>query len=393
MISYIMNEGDKKHKVGATSNSRILTKMSSPPPANRGVMDTKEESASIQPDLVREAIADFLARRDGSGLKDGVHIDWLSCTFFDHPSGPIDFSGLMLILGWQGVPWEIMERGYRGYKQAARCGHVSVAWNGAEGMGIHIDFSGQGLVEFAEAGYFGDRKAVWDFLRKAYDYGAFKVTRLDVAWDDFTGQVDIDEVIRKLEAHEFTSRWQKWEVRAPKKLSSGEVLGRTVYCGSRQSGMFLRVYDKALQSGELGAALKLRHWVRVELEAHDEQATLLMAAMYKEGSFEPAAKVLNFHLAFREVGRGANRSRWAISEWWARVLDTVERMNLGLGRVPVSVERAVLWLSKQVSGTLEFVREYMLLYEKDNGSDWMERLAAMGRRRLQPWQLGILENG
>lgn len=345
---------------------------------------------TVSGEQVRQVIAEFCGRGDWRKMEDGVHIDWLSITFFDHPNGPVDFSGLMLILGWQNVPWEFLERGYRGYKQAARCGHVSVAWDGAAGMGIHFDFSSKGLDEFGAAGYFGEREAVWDFLRKAYDYGPVKISRLDVAWDDFSGWIDIEEVVRKLEAREFTARWQKWEIRQPKKLASGEILGRTIYVGSRQSGMFLRIYDKRLQVGDVAVALQVPHWVRVELEAHDEQATLLLAQMFSRGSFQPAAEVLNYHLCFREVGTDPNRSRWAVSGWWAHVLDTIERTNLGLGRVPQTVERAVVWLAKQVSGTLEFVRRYMMMYGAETGSDYMEVLARLGGRRLKPWHVGML---
>lgn len=108
---------------------------------------------------------------------------------------------------------------------------------------------------------------------------AKKITRLDVAVDVRDPRADPTDVLHL---------WKRGDVGTPARQVSeaatyvndpvrGIVKTPTVYVGTRDSERMVRVYDKAGQLGISGT------WVRVELQARDEQAMALARAIRNVG--------------------------------------------------------------------------------------------------------------
>ena len=132
-------------------------------------------------------------------------------------------------------------------------------------MGACLDMSGQGCRSFEEYGT-GD----FDGLFRLFQQGeGYHVTRLDVAFDDHSGILDIQRLFRDSDNQDgdqqFVSKFRK--SRIEKEFKDGRP-GITVYHGSKKSAVLIRIYDKAAERG----LPEDQHWVRVELQLRDERA-------------------------------------------------------------------------------------------------------------------------
>lgn len=110
-----------------------------------------------------------------------------------------------------------------------------------------------------------------------------KITRIDIAYDDLEGRRDVDYARDSYTAGLFAGNG-----RPPKGQyidDMGSADGRTFYVGSRDSGRYLRVYEKGRQLGD-----KASNWVRWEVELSAKQCDIPLRALvdyrhYLAGSY------------------------------------------------------------------------------------------------------------
>lgn len=91
----------------------------------------------------------------------------------------------------------------------------------------------------------------------ALDTDNYHVTRLDVAYDDHEGILDINKIVRKTEKRHFVSRSQVGTIT---NSFDRDKDAYSVMYGGRSSELYCRIYDKALERGYSDG----RHWVRCE---------------------------------------------------------------------------------------------------------------------------------
>jgi len=126
-----------------------------------------------------------------------------------------------------------------------------IMWNGdREDMGHHVIFSGSTLRNLFER-----TKISQQSLLHAVVNSGGRISRLDLA-KDLTGQaVDLQAIYQSLEQGS-----NRGTARSFAQIRSNDD-GHTIYVGSRQSEKFIRIYNKASQSG-----LSQELWFRFELE-------------------------------------------------------------------------------------------------------------------------------
>lgn len=116
-------------------------------------------------------------------------------------------------------------------------GCISVHYNGRDDMGVWVEMSGQGCRNFEDLTTLPNK---WEDIFNFINSNDLHMTRLDVAYDDHTGVLDINKVADDTEALRFVSRMNYWEtVRSSKGIS--------VQIGSPQSKVLVRIYDKAAE--------------------------------------------------------------------------------------------------------------------------------------------------
>lgn len=200
-----------------------------------------------------------------------VLIDWLSIT-----TKELDEYGVCSLLGMDAVPWELV-KGARGYQDRLYFGGISIHYNGREDMGVWLEMSGQGCRTFESVGT-GEFDRLFDFVRKGHG----NITRLDVAYDDHTGLLPLDDIVEDTLQGRFVSRSRFWDVN----ISS---VGKSLYHGSPKSDIRIRIYDKAAERH----CAEGEHWVRVELQLRDQRA-LRFISLDGDIGFNFAGVVCNY---------------------------------------------------------------------------------------------------
>ncbi len=217
-------------------------------------------------------------------------------------------------LGLEDVAWDQMEKGLRGYRRRMHSGNISILYDGADNMGICVDMSGSGCRYFET---YSTRS--WDDLfadllwYQSQDLA--NISRLDAAFDDHTGILDIDVLRDDTDDHLYVSRSRTW------KVEYGSA-GTTIYHGSPKSNMYIRIYDKAAEQG-----IEDAHWIRVEMQMRDEIALGYMKGLHVGDGVQFRGVLHNYLRYVVDPGDDSNMSRWPLADYWEELLEAVQRIR------------------------------------------------------------------
>ena len=235
-----------------------------------------------------------------------VLFDWL--TFTSHCDSP---ETVMDLLGLAEVPWQVMDKGRNGYRQRWFYENISILFDGAEGMGVCVDMTGSGCRAFETYS-----TTSWeDLFYTIYNSLDYNITRLDMAFDDHTGLLDIEVLQDDTDDHHYVSRSRKWNIQYGSE-------GTTIYHGSAKSNMYIRIYDKAAERNLEGV-----HWIRVEMQMRDEIATGFVKGLQDNPVGVQFRGVLHNYLRYVVPQADTNMSRWPLTTYWANLLEDVQRIQ------------------------------------------------------------------
>lgn len=244
---------------------------------------------------------------DNSITENVVLYDWLSFTSKKHTP-----EQLIEALGLSHCPWTQLN-GARGYMDRLYFGSISIHFNGREDMGVWCEMSGQGCRNFEDLSTLPGK---WNDIFSFIHDNCLHITRLDVAFDDHTGLLDIDIIAKDTEEQRFVSRMNFWQ-------TTRSSQGVSVMIGSPQSKVRVRIYDKAAERGFDDG----RHWVRIELQLRDGRAEEF--SKIPMGIGEAFAGVLLNYLRFVEPDEtDSNKSRWQMTEYWADLVGDIGRIKI-----------------------------------------------------------------
>lgn len=189
-------------------------------------------------------------------------VDWIAFTL--RPPEPIEghkwlFEQLSNYIA--GAQFELRKSGLFGYRRSAAIREAGlVAWGGThQGGTVYVSLTGQGCSRIADWSAFHE----WCVLHR------IRITRIDLAHDDFEGQtVSIEKVREWYDADGFNAGGRRPETRLNGDWWGGRK-GRTVYIGERQNGKLARCYEKGKQQGDPDSP-----WVRFETEFHSKDRVL-----------------------------------------------------------------------------------------------------------------------
>lgn len=211
------------------------------------------------------------------------------------------------------IAWEYKEAYMNGYPFRQSFGGIHILYGGREDMGVCLTMSGQGCRSFESYGH-GD----WfGFLAHFLESGC-NITRFDLAFDDHTGVLPLDQMLDDTIDHCYVSKSRFWQV------VQGST-GSTIYHGSPQSKIRFRIYDKALERGLLDGT----HWVRLEMQLRDNNATAMISEILSDLNVGRCfLGVLRNYLTYRVPTDDSNRSRWPIADYWQQLIDGVSIVRL-----------------------------------------------------------------
>lgn len=178
-------------------------------------------------------------------------------------------------------------------------------------MGVWVEMSGQGCRTFETLSRVG-----WDALFSFIDTNHLKITRLDVAFDDHSGILNIRDIVEDTQEGNFVSKSDYWET----VLSSK---GSTVQIGSPQSKVLVRIYDKARER----RCSEGTHWVRVEIQLRDDRAIQFTKIPMSIGEAFSGV-LLNYLRYVIPDDTDTNKWRWMMRPYWINMLEVVTPISI-----------------------------------------------------------------
>lgn len=263
-------------------------------------------------------------------------IDWL--TFTTKIWSEADLLSMLRIS--EDLVWEEMDAYRYGYRHRKTYSGMTILTDGQEGMGICIEFSGQGCRSFETYSSL-DWLSLFQILMEPLN--EFKITRVDLAFDDHTGILDIGRLLDDTDHHHYRSRSRWWEVRY------GST-GTTIYHGSPQSNIRCRIYDKAAERGLLDGT----HWIRVEIMLRDENASGALREYLKLRELGLVfGGILSNSLVYCEPSGDSNKSRWPVADYWAQLLQGAAAVHIAARPgTEYNIWRLASYLRDQAGGAI-----------------------------------------
>ena len=296
-------------------------------------------------------------------------IDWLTfVTFVDN----VDAVKAILGLSDPSIPWLVETKFRNGYPQQCYWAGITISY-GADNPEFYTDtvkdgklkkaeekaridmgmccvnLSGTGCRTFETYGN-GD----WNKLFAHFFCGAkYNITRLDLAYDDHIGILDIHQIEDDTRDRAFISKAKYAEI-VWSDYQNTDIQGMTVQIGSNKSRTKIRIYDKAAERGFKG-----RHWVRCEIQLRKENAAVACAELWnKQHIGRVATGILRNYLSYRVPTADSNKSRWPTAPYWDRLILDMERIRLWISPGDeYNFSKTEMWLINQCGQAMLVVKK------------------------------------
>ena len=233
---------------------------------------------------------DTLSKIDYS--KNRFLIDWFSF------SSRIDsFDSFCKLLGLDHVNWEFRSYSANGYTNTYYfegisihdAGYNSYRFKGTDSeqevKGAWLEMSGSGCRAFETWGH-GNWQKLLDYAVENVDN--ITANRIDIAYDDFVGYLDMNKIIDDTRKKNFVSKFRSCQIIESFKNDSDET-AYTVEHGRMKSDTYIRIYDKRL---EQNAQEFTDHWVRNEIMLRHKRALALMMLLSDEYEYKDGFRIL-----------------------------------------------------------------------------------------------------
>lgn len=295
-------------------------------------------------------------------------IDWIAFT----STIITDVREMISFLGYSEADFLLLPKGSNGYKKMHRLTGfpITILSDGNENMGIHVVISGSALPDllahFKNSITYDipfeknvtclsdfNNSIMIEFLQQVKSIGW--LTRFDLAVDD-RGSLyfSVSDVCDFLQRQEVVSKFRTYR-NVYESTFTGDSTGHTVYFGSRQSEVMLRIYDKQLEQNNKAASYEemiTTPWVRWELELKNERANIAADFLIKRKQIgEIVMEVLNNYVRFI-IPDDSNRSRCSSHPLWEKFVGMVGKLRLYVASVQKSIDDKKRWLIRQCLPTI-----------------------------------------
>lgn len=294
-------------------------------------------------------------------------IDW-----FSFSSRVDSFDTFASLLGLSSVKWKI-DSGVRGYSERYSFQGITIHYAGYGGSrfsgtsqeqqvkGAWLEMSGQGCRTYETYGL-GDWQRLIDYVN--FNIDNITVNRVDIAYDDFLGYLDIDKIFEDALNLRFVSR-QRNVFTVTSIDTETKELGKTIAHGKEGSDTYIRIYDKRV---EQNAVEILDHWVRCELQLRHKNAAAAIGLLSDEFEIDSKTNklikvsdrkpigelyflILNNYLRYIEPSEtDSNRWRAPMAEHWKKFAESVTNQRISLWSSP-GIDYSLSRLSNYVINT------------------------------------------
>jgi phage replication initiation protein len=297
-----------------------------PPP-----LVTRGESIKMRLVVQDGKILEVMPRRGWGG--DSAFVDWLNLsvhesTFTGEWTGThvvaddqciMDCSAMCQVVFGFGITSQ-REKGANFYTRSYVLGDsLGMVCHGGQRNSLLISLNGAGC----SAALSGWENRLFDFLQKKAV--SPKITRIDLAHDDFTGEkYSVDRAFDDYKIYLFTSSGRTPDCEQRGNWYRPTGAGRTFYVGHRTNGKFARIYEKGKQLGD-----KSSDWVRCEVELKSVDRIIPHDILLRAGEYLAAT--------------------YPALEW---ISQSVQRIDTIKKAAKISYDSMVNWLHKQCGASI-----------------------------------------
>ena len=295
-------------------------------------------------------------------------IDWIAFTSTIISTVP----EMISFLGYPESSFILLSKGANGYKRMHRLEGfpVTILSDGNEGMGIHVVIGGSAIPDvllhfqntITHDTPFGsnavclssfDNSIMIEFLQQIRLIGW--LTRFDLAVDDHGARFfTVGDIRGFLDRQDVVSKFRTYRD-VYESTFTNESTGHTIYFGSRQSEVMLRVYDKQLQQNQKAATpedLINEPWIRWEIELKNDRANIAADFLIQRKELgEIIMEVLNNYVRLI-VPDDSNRSRCSSHPLWEKFVGMVGKLRLYVEASQKTIEEKKRWLIRQCLPTI-----------------------------------------
>lgn len=246
--------------------------------------------------------------------------DWLTFTLPDFTlDQTLDFLGLGSSITWETGLGSRLFYAERRHFSGISIHSTSDLDSRKLNKGCCVEMSGQGCRAYET--YSGS--SISDLIDRVRS-AELSISRVDIAYDDFSGVIPLDVMAAQARNFHFTSRLQCRKIVDESQFSDLELAGLTVSHGSKASKIYIRCYDKRI---ERNAVNIFPHWVRFEIQLRDESAVRFLDCPDPLGM--KFSGLLRNYLCYRDpVLSDSNKRRWPVSRWWNKFIDDVDALSV-----------------------------------------------------------------
>lgn len=320
-----------------------------------------------------------------------VSVDWLSFTVHDEDC---TLESIIDILGFTREQFSNMPNGANGYKRMLKYENISILYDGADNMGVHVNITGSSIATVLEAHMeslatdtpFGVGYDIWGetvlshLLRQICEVG--KITRMDIAIDDYgCNYYSLEEIEDKIEQGRVCSKWRARRNLSESKVSNNQKVGHTMYFGSTQSEIMMRIYNKQLEQNK-GKDINDENyihdaWIRWELELHKDRANEVARLLLQQLSIgEIAIGVLSYYFRIITLD-DSNKSRCSIEPKWAKFVENVNKLKITVKKEDRTLEEEIGVFERQYGRKVA-----KILFAKGGDKDYFGELGNRYKHKL-----------
>jgi hypothetical protein len=317
------------------------------------------------------------------GQKQAICVDWINAVI---PHSESARSQVIELLDRIYGPGEDLDHGFHTYKQVRRyeTGAV-IAWSEGRAEFL-VSFNGDSCEFF-------DLERLREFLRWLYDDCGGKLSRLDLAFDDYTRELlKLENVHAAADLGNFCGfrvhKSDREMTRRGELLSDAHTFGRKGKMGSGRQVIF---YDKALESdGEINA-------IRMESRFSKETAEVLgmcLASKRTVESFEAQIRsAIGGSIDFRDrQQKHRHISRMERLGWWSQVLDVLGESRIVCHKTAPPLQQSLEYLRDTWAGNVALMYEIAESQGQDGDaiiSALVSHMVDAGKRKItNGWRPG-----
>ena len=252
--------------------------------------------------------------------ENSIIIDWLSITSKKHTP-----EELIFLLGMNDCTWQTLS-GMHGYQERLWYDSISIHYAGRSDMGVWLEMSGQGCRAFETYGN-GCYETLFSLVLS--DPDVIHITRLDVAFDEYTSILDISRLCKDTLAENYRSKMTYYEV-------TQSSNGQSLQIGSNQSNVVIRIYDKLAErlskfkndDDKEKIREEIPHWIRVELQMRDDRALEFIRLLDSMEIGSAYTGVIRNYLQYGYSRVVDGEERFCLYSYWEKILQGAEAISI-----------------------------------------------------------------